>query len=166
VADIAAEANVSPRTFFTYFAAKEDAFFVDTDRRLAMIAELLPLDGPSTSPAHALRQGLERILEAAGGDLIRGAGARDDLLAQAPELAAAAMRRLQAAQQALAASLRAAYPRLPAIDAAAMTGAAVGALVAVVLGAVRSGGDDPDGVRAAVVRALDLVEHGIEAVGD
>ena len=39
VADIAAAAQVSTRTFFTYFRAKEDVLFAGTDQRLKAIAE-------------------------------------------------------------------------------------------------------------------------------
>ena len=40
VADLAAAVDIAPRTFFSYFPAKEDVLFADIDDRIAALAQL------------------------------------------------------------------------------------------------------------------------------
>lgn len=163
VADIAAEADVSTRTFFGYFPTKEDVFFVDTDARLALLGDE-PIGGPGIPPGRALRTVLARVLSATSADLGGGGGPmRLALLLSTPELSAAAIRRVQTAQRRLADALRAGYPDLPPVDAAALTGAAVGALMAAVVTGFAAG-DGPEALLTAADRALALVEKAGEAL--
>src|SRR3954453_7931765 len=71
VADIAAAAGVSTRTFFSYFRAKEDVLFAGTDERLRAIAAAFETV-PAGSPSEAMRAILERVLAAS--DDLGGAG--------------------------------------------------------------------------------------------
>src|SRR5438094_8395181 len=51
VDDIAARADVAPRTFFRYFPTKESILFHDTETKLGMMREML-LARPIDEPAH------------------------------------------------------------------------------------------------------------------
>src|SRR5215211_2294255 len=65
VADIAAAAGVSTRTFFAYFPSKDDALFADTDERLALMHGLLRDLPAGTAPIRAFREIVQRIFTAA-----------------------------------------------------------------------------------------------------
>jgi AcrR family transcriptional regulator len=161
VADIAAAADVSTRTFFSYFRAKEDVLFAGTDQRLAAIAEALD-KVPAGSPLEAARRVLEHVLAAS--DDMPGP-ARLALMLTKPELQAQGLRRLIAAHRLIAEWLRRAYPdRLDDPLSRAMAGAMVGALVGTVLGGVERG-DSPQRLRAQLRRALALLGDGLRTLG-
>ena len=64
VDDIAMEAQISPRTFYRYFAAKDDVLQVSIERRsdaLRLILAARPDDEP---PIHSLSQALKSVLSA------------------------------------------------------------------------------------------------------
>ena len=64
VDDLASEAQISPRTFYRYFAAKEDVFQVAIDRRsegLRVLLEASPNDEP---PVQALSRAFRSVLSA------------------------------------------------------------------------------------------------------
>jgi AcrR family transcriptional regulator len=63
VEQIAAAADVAPRTFFRYFDSKEDALLADHPERLDLLRETLKSRPPSEGPLTAVRQS---ILEVAG----------------------------------------------------------------------------------------------------
>src|SRR3954470_21546216 len=85
VADIAAAANVSTRTFFSYFRAKEDVLFAGTDERLAAMGALFADVGAAT-PLQALHHIAEQVLSASsdlpGADRMAIMLARPELQAQ------------------------------------------------------------------------------------
>ncbi len=55
VEDIAAKADIAPRTFFYYFATKEDVVLADYATRLARITELLGQQPSTVAPWAALQ---------------------------------------------------------------------------------------------------------------
>jgi AcrR family transcriptional regulator len=73
VEDIAAAADMSPRTFFNYFSSKEDALVAPDEQRLAQFARRLVDRPASEPPLEALRVVLfEHVgTEAADEDLLR-----------------------------------------------------------------------------------------------
>jgi AcrR family transcriptional regulator len=64
IADIAAAADVSPRTFFSYFPSKEDVVFAEIDDRLAEVRERLAHRLAGESPLDAIRRGVVDVMEA------------------------------------------------------------------------------------------------------
>ncbi|MBX7266948.1 TetR family transcriptional regulator [Micromonospora sp. Llam7] len=160
VADIAAAAGVSTRTFFSYFRAKEDVLFAGTDQRLAAIAAAFDTVRAET-PLAAVHRLVEQVLAAS--DDLSDPGRLAIMFAR-PELQAQALRRLVAAQRLIGEWLRRAYPdRLDDAQSRAVAGAVVGALVGTVLGAIERG-DAPSGLREQIGRALALLEDGLRVL--
>ncbi|WP_049568958.1 TetR/AcrR family transcriptional regulator [Nonomuraea sp. SBT364] len=159
VAEIAEAAEVSTRTFFLHFQAKEDVLFANADVRvdlgLRAVAERTDGEGPADVVARAMAEMIGNTWES---DLSSGlARLRALLAATAPALQARLLQRYVAAQHELTLALRQAYPdELDPIGAAALVGAAVGAVSAATLAALERG-DPPAEVRAAMRRAMDLV---------
>jgi AcrR family transcriptional regulator len=162
VADIAAEAEVSTRTFFAYFPSKEDVFFTGTRERLNLVRQAFAGHAAAVPPVSAMRATLDQIMEAASGDLFApDRDVRLRLILERPELRARGTQLLFSAHQVLADALRAGIPGLDAYGAAAAAGATIGAMVAVVLHALEHGGSI-DEVRAALSAALDGLERTIK----
>ncbi len=160
VADIAAAAQVSTRTFFSYFRAKEDVLFAGTDQRLRAIAEAFDTI-PAGNPLEAVHRVLEHVLAAS--DDMAGPDRLVTMFAK-PELQAQALQRLIAAQRLIAEWLRRAYPdRLDDTLSRAMAGALVGALVGAVLGGIEQG-DSPLELREQMRRSLALLENGFRTL--
>jgi AcrR family transcriptional regulator len=157
VADIAAAAQVSTRTFFAYFRAKEDVLFAGTDQRLRAIAEALEAV-PPIGRLQAVHGIFERILAAS--DDMAGPDRLAMMLAK-PELQAQGLQRLIAAERLIAGWLRRAYPdRLDDVLSRAAAGALVGGLVGAVLGGIERG-DPPPELREHLRRALALLQDGL-----
>ena len=162
VADIAAAAEVSTRTFFAYFPSKEDVFFTGTQERLDLVREVFAAQGGALPPLTAMRATLDQIIETTSGDLF--APDRDirlRLLIERPELRARGTELLFSAHQVLADALHAGVPGLDEFGAVAAAGATIGAMVAIVLHALEHGGSVEE-VRAALTATLDRLEGTID----
>jgi AcrR family transcriptional regulator len=153
IADIAAAADVSTRTFFSYFANKEEVLFPDADARvkaaLTAIDERRPGERPTTILLRALGE-----LGDAGDDLVgRMAALRLRFMRSVPSVRGRGLQRQLDAQTEIAARLQAAFPdELDEVEAAAMVGAFVGAIAGALEVLLRDG-DDPDVVRERLQRA-------------
>lgn len=160
VADIAAEADVSPRTFFAYFRTKDDVLFVDTDDRIATFRTVLAQAAPGDRPIDVLRRACEQILAAGLLDVDHGpVAAKLSLMMNHPGLQASALRRALAAERALTDGLRAEFPDVDPREHAALVGAALGALITVALRAAADG-TPPDQLAHDLTHALDLLDRG------
>lgn len=128
VADIAAAAEVGTRTFFSYFASKEELLFPESEDRIRACVEVIASADPADSAADVLSRTVQLI-----------AGTDPDLVGPMAPLRVAlartepAVRRVGAqfllrAQQELTRALVGSRPDdLDPVDAAAMVGAFVGA---------------------------------------
>ncbi|GGT73331.1 TetR family transcriptional regulator [Actinomadura citrea] len=162
IADIAAAADVSPRTFFSYFPSKEDVIFAEIDDRLAEVAERLRRT-PGESPMETIRRSIVDVLEAVVAEHREYGPVQVALILERPALRARALQRMTDAQDAIEALLRELCPGISEIDAVAAAGIAVGGMQAVVAHCRREG-YDPLSMRTALDRAVDLVEHGLVSV--
>lgn len=161
VADIAAAADVSTRTFFAYFRAKEDVLFAGTDERLRAIGAAFDAI-QAASPLEAVHRIVEQVL-AASDDL--SSPEQLAIMLAKPELQAQALQRLIAAERLIAERLRRAYPdRLDETLSRAVAGALVGAIVGAVLGGIERG-DSLHGLREQMMRALTLLKDGLHTLG-
>ena len=168
VADIAAAADIAPRTFFSYFPAKEDVLFAGIDDRIRLLASELELRKPGESLIDAARRVIERLVMVTNWDDLAGEAAeiRWQLITGRPSLQGALLLRLRAAEEGLAARLHAAYPQeLDGIVAAAIVGMFTSGLRAVPR--PQSGTSvSPRKQRAAVERLLLLAERGLSGMID
>lgn len=165
VADIAATADIGTRTFFSYFASKEELLFPDTDARVRAAVAAIAARKPHDRPADVL---LRALRDVAGPD-----GETDDMVDRVAALrlrlirtvAAVRGRSLQIqldAQREIAGHLRQAFPHeLDEVSAAALVGAFIGA----VSGALQvllddpATLDDPDRLREQLHHATDVALH-------
>jgi AcrR family transcriptional regulator len=158
VADIAAAADVSTRTFFLHFPAKEAVVFANSTGRIDLALAVIDSRRPRESVRDLLVRAMDQMIDNSwASDLTTGLGSlRVRLLMSVPALQAAMLHGLIAAQAELAAAVRRAFPdEFDAIDAAAVVGALVGAVNAAALQSVQQG-DSPVQVRAAMVRATEI----------
>ncbi len=63
VEEVAADCEVSPRTFFRYFSSKEDVLFAQGDRSLAGLLETLRSQPPDMPALEALRRAARTVAE-------------------------------------------------------------------------------------------------------
>ncbi len=166
VAEIAAAAEVSTRTFFLHFQAKEDVLFAHADVRVDLAVAAIAERGPGERPADVLLRATERMILDAwdGGDLSGGLAAlRVRLAASVPALQARLLQRYLGARAELARALREAFPdELDEVTASALVGAMVGAVGAAATAALERG-DGPAEVRDAMRRGMELVARSLPA---
>lgn len=159
VADVAAAAEIGTRTFFSYFATKEDLLFPESDARVRAAVEAIAARGPDDGPAEVLL----RALHQAGDDNDdlgnRLAALRLRFIRTVPSVRGRGLQLQLDAQREIARNLAAAFPdQLSEVDAAALTGAFVGAVSGAqqVLLEDVDNLDDPEVVQAAVRQATNL----------
>ncbi|TDC86718.1 TetR family transcriptional regulator [Actinomadura sp. 7K507] len=162
IAEIAAAADVSPRTFFSYFPSKEDVVFAEIDDRLAEVSERLRRT-PGEAPMETIRRSVIDVLEAIVSEHGEYGAVQIALVLERPGLQARALQRMTDTQEKLEALLRDLCPGISEIDAVAASGIAIGGMQAVVAHCRREG-YDPLSMRTALDRAVDLVENGLVSV--
>lgn len=163
IADIASAADVSPRTFFAYFPSKEDVLFAEIDDRLADVRERLARRTPGETPLEAIRQSVVNVLEALVTEHGEYGAVQIRLVLERPALQARALQRIHQTQQEVAQRIRELCPGIDEIDAVIVSGMAVGSMQSV-LTHCRQHGLDPATTRAALDRALMIMESGLGAV--
>jgi AcrR family transcriptional regulator len=88
IADIAAGADIAPRTFFSYFPSKDDVVFHDFEERYAMVASWFRDREPGTNAVDALRAGIAGTFGQLGDEDLREKRSRHRLCRDNDSLAA------------------------------------------------------------------------------
>jgi AcrR family transcriptional regulator len=162
VADIAEAAEIGTRTFFSYFASKEELLFPDSDTRVAAAVTAIAHRQPGDRPADVLLRALRDVGGADGepDDMVdRIAAVRVALFRTVPAVRGRALQIQLDAQREIAGHLQRAFPaELDAVTAAALVGAFVGAVSGAlqVLLDESEAPADPDDLRRQLRRATDL----------
>ena len=163
ISDIAAAADVSPRTFFSYFPSKDDVVFAEMDERLADVRAGLA-DRPSgETPLATFRRVSDALLQAIAAEDGEYGAVQVSLIRDRPSLQAQALKRLSDAEEGFVAVLREIAPELDDVTAVTIIGVAFGGLRAAIM-YCRSQNYGPERTREAAERALSIVEQVLEAV--
>ncbi|MDP4506352.1 TetR/AcrR family transcriptional regulator [Nonomuraea turcica] len=169
LAEIATEAEVSTRTFFSYFSGKEDLIFHDSAERLelmlALVASRRPEEAPTTLLLRLIDQSL--VWAAQSGELtFEEAELRTRLVMTEPALQARGLLLLFDSQLKLAEALRDAFPgEVDLVEAAAAVGALIGAVKLAVM--ANLGNDRSiDQIMRTARRAAELALDGLRALDE
>jgi AcrR family transcriptional regulator len=142
IADIAAAAEIGTRTFFGYFASKEELVFPEVDARVRAVDAVIAARGPADGPADVLLRALQAVVED-GHDMVGPQAAlRMRLTRTVPAVRGRALQLQLDAQHQIAGRLTAAFPDLAAVDAGALVGAFVGAVSGAVQALTRDASPD------------------------
>jgi AcrR family transcriptional regulator len=156
VADIAAAADIGTRTFFSYFASKDEVLFPEADARVVAAIEAIESRDPDERPADVLLRALSDVVDAGHDVTGRLAQLRVHLIQTVPAVRGRALQLQLDAQREIARHLHAAYPDdLDEVTAGAVVGAFVGAVAGAIQAMVDAGmPDDPQALRRAADVAL------------
>jgi AcrR family transcriptional regulator len=129
IADIAAAADIGTRTFFSYFASKEELLFPETDARIKAAEDAIAARRPGDRPADVLLRALADAGETSTDMTGSLAALRIRLMHTVPAIRGRALQIQLDAQRDIAHRLHAAFPHeLDEIAAAALVGAFIGAI--------------------------------------
>jgi AcrR family transcriptional regulator len=153
VADIAAAAEIGTRTFFSYFASKEELIFAEAQECLEVLYAAIERREPGERPVAVLLRTWESLGTPA--ELVAQVDTlRQRLIREVPAVRGRALQVWCEAQMEISRRLAAAFPgELDELSAAALTGAFAGALGGVLYMHLQNPGD-PAALDAAVRSAL------------
>lgn len=163
ISDIAAAAEVSPRTFFSYFPSKDDVVFAEMDERLTEVRAGLAERPPGETPLATFRRVADALLQAIATEDGEYGAIQVALIRERPSLQAQALKRLSDAEEGFAEALRDMAPDLDEVTAVTVIGVAFGGLRAAIT-YCRAQGYGPERTREATERALAIVEQVLESV--
>jgi AcrR family transcriptional regulator len=158
IAEIADAAEMGPRTFFNYFASKEEILFPDSEQRVQDAVAAIARNAAGRAPAQALADAVTMVVDTHDDMVGPLADVRNALIETVPAVRGRALQIQHSAQQRIAAALRAAYPReLDDVTAAALVGATIGAVAGAISTLPAESRPDPQRRRDAIRRGLDVV---------
>ncbi|MEV0384506.1 helix-turn-helix domain-containing protein [Nonomuraea sp. NPDC050643] len=168
LAEIATQAEVSTRTFFSYFASKEDVAFYDSEDRVRLAIETLA----SRTPGETVSDLLVRVIDSSIDRMIvrqaptfEDAALRMRLILTEPALQARALLLLFESQLRLAKALHAAFPdRLTPVESAAAVGSLIGGVKLAVMVGLEEDRSLDDILRSAR-RAAEIALDGLRSLG-
>ncbi len=166
ISEIAMAADVSTRTFFSYFASKEEVLLHNArenlDRALRTVAERRDGESPADLLARAVGAGFAAIV--GNVDMGREITSVNQLIMTVPSLRAHALLLLFDTQRELAEALHRACPgELDLVEASAAVGAVVGAAKLAGFVNLKHGGS-PEEMLEACRRAAEMALAGLRAV--
>ncbi|MER5624219.1 TetR/AcrR family transcriptional regulator [Streptosporangium sp. NPDC002544] len=168
VAQIAAAADVDPKTFSNYFRGKDEVLWVDTERDFDVLFRAIAERRPDESPGEVLARMIQEYRAHRWPKVPRrepeelSAAAR--LALTTPALQAKGLYLLLELQRRIAGELLKAFPDdLDPITAAAMTGSLIGAIQQAGLASVQLGRSQEE-LWEATRRGLDIAMHGLLSV--
>ena len=159
VADIAAAAEIGTRTFFSYFASKEEVLFPESDIRVRSTVDAIASRSPGEGPADVLLRALRSASTASGEMTGPVARLRMRLINEVPAVRGRGLQIQLEAQREIGRCLALAYPdRLDEVSGAALAGALTGAVSAALMVLFEDPGrrDDPAALRDAMQRATEI----------
>jgi AcrR family transcriptional regulator len=166
VAEIAATAGVSTKTFFNYFATKDEVLFPHLSGRIDAAVALIEQHRQGEDIANVLTRTMEHMLADALTAEVDGglAAVRLPMITSVPAVQAATLHRYFVAETQLAEALHRAYP--DALDppaAAAVIGSVMGAALAAALVCLRRG-ETTEQLQVAVQHAIDIAIEGVRTM--
>ncbi len=168
VAEIAASAEVSTKTFFNHFASKDEVLFPHLSARIDDAVAIIKERKPAESVSDVLLKAMDHMLASAVRDELDGglASVRLPMVISVPSVQAATLHRYFQAETRLAEALHDAYPDLlDAPAAGAVIGSVMGAALAAALICLQRG-DTTEQVQAAVHQAIGIAMAGLRSVGN
>jgi len=159
IADIAAAAEIGTRTFFSYFASKEDLLFPESDARVQATVDAIAARRPDDRPADVLLRALQDVGQADDAMVDRRAALRARLTRTVPAVRGRGLQAQLDAQRQIARHLAKAFPDdLDEVGAGALVGAFIGAITGAlqVLLDRPETGEDPQQLRAQLGKATQL----------
>jgi AcrR family transcriptional regulator len=166
VAEIASSAGVSTKTFFNYFASKDEVLFPHLSGRIDAAVALIEQRGPDDQLPDVLVTAMRHMLADALTAEVDGglAAVRLPMIMSVPAVQAATLHRYFLAESQLAQALHRAYQDvLDPAAAAAVIGSVTGAAIAAALVCLQEGGT-AEQLRVAVERAVGIAIHGVRNV--
>ncbi|OBH00984.1 hypothetical protein A5696_14875 [Mycobacterium sp. E2699] len=168
VAEIAAAAEMSTKTFFNHFASKDEVLFPHLSARIDDAVAIITQRQPDDRMPDVLVKVMEQMLADAVRDEIDGglASVRLPMIVSVPSVQAATLHRYFQAETRLAEALHDSYSDL--LDAPA-AGAVIGSLMGAALAAALiclQRGDTTEQVQAAARRAIAIAMAGVRNMVD
>ncbi len=167
VAEIAAAADVSTKTFFNHFASKDEVLFPHLSGRIDAAVTIIDQRAPGENVADVLVRAVEHMLASAVRDELAAglASTRLPWVLSVPAVQAATLRRYFLAETQLAQALHRAYPQtLDEPAAAAAIGSLMGAVLAAALISLQHGATTGQ-IQDSARRALDIAVKGLQSLG-
>ncbi len=166
VAEIAFAAGVSTKTFFNYFASKDEVLFPHLSGRIDAAVALIEHRGADEQMPDVVVAAMQHMLADALTDEIDGglAAVRLPMILSVPAVQAATLHRYFLAENRLAEALHRAYQdALEPAAAAAVIGAVMGAAIAAALVCLQEG-TTTERLRVAVEHGVGIAIHGVGSV--
>ena len=163
VAEIAAAAGVSTKTFFNYFTSKDEVLFPHLSHRIDAAVAIIEQRRPNDEMADVLVAVMRHMLADALAEEVDGglASVRLPMIMSVPAVQAATLHRYSLAETQLAQALHRSYQgTLDPVAAAAVIGSVMGAAIAAALVCLQAA-DTAEQLRAAVEHAIDIAMHGV-----
>src|SRR5580693_167024 len=166
VAEIAAAAGVSTKTFFNYFASKDEVLFPYLSRRIDAAVALIEQHGPDDQMSEVVVAAMQYMLADALTEEVDGglAAVRLPMILSVPAVQAATLHRYFLAEKRLAQALHRAYQdALAPAAAAAVIGSVMGAAIAAALVCLQQG-NTTEQLQVAVEHAIGIAIRGVRNV--